>query len=202
MSVGDPPSDRDERGQSYALEGVIAGAVVLAAVAVALQSAAITPQSTTATNERIEVVERTIADTTLDHAARDGSLRDAVLYWSTDKRQFVDASPEGYLPGPPSNQFGDLLDRTFYDRRVAVNVYVYFTDETGGTNRERMVYQGTPSDDAVSAGRTIVLFDDDHLVGPDSGTTLAGTNKFYAPDAAADSPVYNVVEVRLVVWRI
>jgi hypothetical protein len=89
MCVGDSPSDGDERGQSYALEGIIAGAVVLAAVAVALQSAAITPQSTTATNERIEVVERTSADTMLDHAAQNGSLRDAVLFWSTDNRQFV-----------------------------------------------------------------------------------------------------------------
>lgn len=197
-----------ERGQSYALEGIVAGAVVLAAIAVALQSAVITPQSTSATNQRIEVVEGTTADTMLDHAARNGSLREAVLFWDPDNRTFasargVNASAEGYIPGPPPNQFGDLLNRTFYDENIAVNVYVSYTRDNS-TVTKQMVFQGTPSNAAVSAARSVVLFDDDPLVdesGP-TGTVIGNTNEFYAPDAAPNSSVYNVVEVRLVVWRI
>lgn len=206
MSPDTPPMDG--RGQSYALEGLVAGLIVLAAIAVALQTAAVTPQSTSATNQRIEVIERTTAATLLDHAARNGSLRRAALFWNDDQRRFVNASSEGYVPGPPPNRFGELLERTFYDERVAVNVYVSYTDATGDSSRETMVFQGTPSNAAVSASHTLVLFDDDHLVnrtGPidtSLNDTKGAGGSFYAPDAAPNSSVWNVVEVKLVVWRI
>lgn len=206
MAAGPRPRG-SARGQSYTLEGIVAGAVVLAAVAVALQSAVVTPQSTSATNQRIEVVEGTTADTLLDHAARNGSLRRAVLFWDPENRTFVNASQEGYVPGPPPNRFGRILDRTFYQDNVAVNVYVT-SSRPGGSRRTQMVFQGTPSNAAVTAARTVVLFDDDHLVnrsGPTpmtlNDTTTAGGG-FYAEDAAPNSSVWNVVEVRLVVWRI
>lgn len=196
-----------DRGQSYTLEGIVAGAVVLAAVAVALQSAVITPQSTSATSQRIEVVEGTTADTLLDHAARNRSLREAVLFWDPNESTFVNATHEGYVPGPPPNRFGRILNRTFSQENIAVNVHVTSSTQ-GGTRRTQMVFQGSPSNAAVTASRTVVLFNDDHLIN-ESGQinttlndTISGPESFYAADAAPNSSVYNVVEVRLVVWRI
>lgn len=200
-----PPDRRRARGQSYVLEGLVAGVVVLLAVVVALQSTAVTPLSAAATSQRLEEVDRSTADTMLDHAARNGSLREAVLYWDPARRTFANGSTEGYVPGPPPNRFGKLLNRTLYEERIAVNVYVSFTDTAGETDRRTMVYQGSPSDAAVSASRAVVIHDGDSLAGPYDDRTLNATDattRFYAPDRAPESPVYNVVEVRVIVWRI
>jgi hypothetical protein len=68
-----------------------------------------------------------------------------------------------------------------------------------------MIYRGEPSDNAVTASRSVTLYDSDNLYqSSDSsqnplGPTISGSN-FYAPDAASGG-IYNVVEVEVVVWR-
>jgi len=67
-----------------------------------------------------------------------------------------------------------------------------------------MVYRGAPSDNAVTATRTVTLHDDDELVtanGSDTGTTVDESGTFYAPDASPGTNVYNVIRVEVVVWR-
>ncbi|MEF8789568.1 MAG: hypothetical protein V5A61_05535 [Haloarculaceae archaeon] len=197
--------DGDDRGQSYTLESIVAGVVVLSAVVFAIQATAVTPLSVSTASQHVENQERAVADTLLAQAARNGTLRSAVLYWNPDNRTFVDATAEGYLGEQPGNAFGDQLDRVFGDSEVAVNVYVGY-DTANGLKRRTMVYQGTPSDNAVSASQSLVLMDEDTLSGPYAGRTLNGTaptaDAFYAPDVAPSGSVYNVVEVRIVAWRI
>jgi hypothetical protein len=69
---------------------------------------------------------------------------------------------------------------------------------------------GPPGENAVSAGRRVTLYDNQTLTGSDSGSRELweydidpsnGEDGFYpVPDAVPGSPVYNVVEVRVVVW--
>ncbi len=195
----------DDRGQSYTLESIAAGVVVLSAVIFAIQATAVTPLSVSTASQHVENQQREVADSLLAQAARNGTLRSAVLYWNPDNRTFVNATAEGYLGRPPDNAFGNQLQRVFADSEVAVNVYVGY-DTPNGLKRRTMVYQGTPSDNAVSASQSVVLMDEDALRGPYGGRTLNGTgptaDAFYAPDVAPNGSVYNVVEVRIVAWRI
>lgn len=194
-----------DRGQSYTLESIAAGVVVLSAVAFAIQATAVTPLSVSTASEHVENQEREVADTLLAQAARNGTLRAAVLYWNPDNRTFVNATAEGYLGRTPDNTFGNQLARVFSENEVAVNVYVGY-DTPNGPKRRTMVYQGTPSDNAVSASRSLVLMDEDELRGPYANRTLNGTTNatdaFYAPDVTPNGSVYNVAEVRIVAWRI
>ncbi|MFC7136776.1 hypothetical protein ACFQRB_10315 [Halobaculum litoreum] len=100
---------------------------------------------------------------------------------------------------------GATLNRTFGDERVAFNVEVRYRTTAGGQGRTRIVYMGSPSDNAVAASRTVVLFDDDP-VGDGAGTladvAAAPDREFYVGDADPDGPLYGVMEVRIVVWRI
>ena len=64
-----------------------------------------------------------------------------------------------------------------------------------------MVYMGSPSDNAASATRTVTLADDTGLSGPVAGTVSDPSTSFYAPDAAPNASLYNVMEVRIVVWQ-
>lgn len=200
---------RRGRGQSYVLEALGASVIVLAAVVFAIQATAVTPLSVSTASQHVENQERLQAETMLDSAARNGTLRAGLLYWNPENETFVDATQQWYvgdIPDPPPNEFLAMLDRVFSDAQIATNVYVTYST-TDGTGRQRLLYQGVPSDNAVSAGRTVVLYDRDNFA---DGTgfenqTLNDTSTpgfdFYAPNVDPNSPVYNVMEVRIVVWR-
>lgn len=193
----------DDRGQSYTLEGIAASILVLTAVVFAIQATAVTPLSVSTASQHVENQERELAETTLAQATHNGTLRAAVLYWNPDNRTFVNATGNGYVGQTPDNAFGRLLERVFSDEQIAVNVYVGFSTPTG-LKRTTLVFQGNPSDNAVSVGRRLTLMDGDHLTGPHAGHTLNGTNAttaFYAPDMAPNGSVYNVLEVRIIAWR-
>lgn len=197
------------RGQTYVLEAIGAGILVLAAVVFTIQATAVTPLSVSTANKHIENQEQAMAETLLEQAASNGTLKEAVLYWNPDERKFQGAETvQGYLDtsmdGPPPNRFGYQLERVFADSRIATNIYVFYSTRSG-TKSKTMVYQGTPSDNAVTATHSLLLVDADNLTASGyENHTLNATNttvSFYAPDVFPDGRVYNVVEVRLVVWQ-
>jgi hypothetical protein len=73
-----------------------------------------------------------------------------------------------------------------------------------------MVWMGPPAAEAVTASQRVTLYDNETLTAP--GATdrelweydtdpSNGERGFYPiPDAAPNSPIYNVVEVRVTVW--
>lgn len=191
---------RTGRGQSYTLEAIGAGLVVLTAVIFAIQATAVTPLSVSTANQHVENQERALAETALAHAAENGTLRDALLYWNPENRTFVDASGNGYVGVPPDNGFGRLLRRVFSDEQIAVNVYIGYNTSSGPKQRQ-LVYQGTPSDNAVAASERLVLMDGENLTGPHSTHWLNASTGFYAPDVAPNESLYNVLEVQIVAWR-
>jgi len=85
---------------------------------------------------------------------------------------------------------------------MAYNIAVIYQTEDGSTKTKRVYYQGTPGAHAVSAQHTIVLNDDTHLTGPDSSLTVSESSTFYAPDAFPESSKYNLLQVRIIVWKL
>lgn len=195
------------RAQAHTLEAFTAALLILAGVIFALQATVVTPLSPDTSNEHIENQHRAKAHGVLESAASNGTLQRALLHWNETEGRFVGATDAGYFTdGGPSNDFGSLLDETFGDAtpRIAFNVFVTYRQPSNATGSQTVVYMGSPTDNAVAAATTVVLFDDAELVGPSSGTTVsesAAAGDFYAPDAAPNSTVFNVMEVRLVVWQ-
>ncbi len=203
-----------DRAQAHTLEAVAAAAILLASVGFALQVTAVTPLTASTSSQHIENQEGAVAAGVLAAAERNDTLRESVLYWNATGREFWSADFHGrYAGGGPPTAFGETLNRTFLDRGIAVNVYLYYVQSDGDRRRHRMVDLGQPTEHAVTASRTVTLYDDDRLYRTNAttgateryGTTLtetaASTDRgFYAPDAYA-SGVYNVVEVEVTVWR-
>ena len=193
---------KDDRGQAYTLEAIIAAVLLISSLVFALQVTAVTPLSASTSNQHIENQQRASAAGVLTAAQEAGALKDAVLYWNDSAEAYDDAERlPFYTNSYPPNEFGNITERAFDGRGLAVNVLVYHDESE---EPSRMVYRGEPSDNAVSASRTVTIYDDDTLTAPPSNQTTAGKADSFAdavPEDASGNSVYNVVRVEVVVWR-
>jgi len=203
-----------DRGQGYTLEGVIGSLVVLSAVLFSMQSVALTPGA----GGSVDVAERQ----ELRHQATDilvlasqndtFSLSKLARYWNERKRTFAGGlTPRlGYGNRHPPGSLGTMLNQTFENRSRSYNLQLRYLPENPNdeTLTTPVVFQGTPSDTAVVAKRTVTLYDNQTLTSPNAGrvelweygTSLADDDGYYPIPNAVEGPVYNVVEVRLIVW--
>ena len=203
------PATESDRGQAHTVEAFIAALLLLTGLLFAMQATAVTPLSASTSNQHIENQQRAVASDLLATAAEDGSLAEAVLYWNTTRGGFEDSPPPGYYTDFSSqNEFLSTLNGTFADRRIAYNVEIRYHNTTGTPafntdTTQQMVEMGRASDNAVTASRTITLYDTSNLTATDDRSLAAvedGSGSFYAPDADS-SPVYNRLEVRITTWR-
>jgi hypothetical protein len=191
----------NDRGQAFTLEAFTASLLLIGAITFALQVTAVTPLTASTSSQHIENQQQQLAAGLLDAAVSNESLKEAVLFWDESAGHFQGADPDDgyYSSGGPPTQFGKMLNRTFRDRGLAFNVNIWYVTTTDQLKREPLVNFGSPSDNAVSARRTVVLFDDDTLTST-SDEELPATTSFYANDVS-NSGVYNVIRVEVVVWR-
>jgi hypothetical protein len=193
----------DDRGQALTLEAVSGALLLLVAIGFALQMTAVTPLSASTSSQHLENQLQSTGEGVLASTAEIGALKTAVLNWNETEEQFQGAGEEEYYRnGSLGNAFGDALNRTYGDRNIAYNVYVHYQTAAGGTETQQMVFQGEPTDHAVSASRTVALLDSNNLTSAGDNPALSDAGAFYAPDTADDDPLYNLVVVEVVAWRI
>jgi hypothetical protein len=214
--VSGRPADRDapgqwrartstaDRGQAHTLEGVVASLVLLSAVVFALEMTAVTPLSASTSSQHIENQQEATARGVLGSGAETGALKRTLLFWNTTSGQFFNVSERGYYTSPPPTDFGAMLNRSFDRNGVAYNVYLRYQNEDGPRSTRILVYQGRPSDNAVSASWSVALFQDDKLLDHENQPTdvnVSDAPSYFAGNTT-DSSVHNVVHVEVVVWRI
>jgi len=191
----------EDRGQAYTLEAIIASVLLISSLVFALQVTAVTPLSASTSNQHIENQQRASAAGVLTAAQETGALKDAVLLWNESEGEYHRAERVTfYTNSYPPGEFGNITERAFDGRGLAVNVLIY-----PDTNSEpsRLVYRGEPSDNAVSASRTVTIYEDDELQGPHTSATPSTSDNYsnVVPAASNSNSVYNVVRVEVVVWR-
>lgn len=218
--TGTKPTGRDaERGQAYTLEGFIGAMVVLMAVLFALQSAVITP-TTGGAGER--AVQAQLQQETADALAiaaenhgqgENGSLSYMIRYWNDSSNTFHGANAtesDTYDPRTfDRDEFvlGQVLSERYTQQGRYYNVELVYENDSE-IERTQLVDQGSPPERAVTASRTVTLYENDELTAPssrDQGINLTEAyhdHEYPIPpaDNGPDDPVYNVVEVRVIVW--
>lgn len=191
------------RAQAHTLEAFVAALLLISGLIFALQATAVTPLSASTSNQHIENQQRATIQGLLGTAAENGDLEHALLQWEPDGGEpgFEGAPEDGvFVDGGPPNAFGEALNETLLSRGIAFNVYLRFSD---GEDRVQRPYvnMGSPSDNAVSATRTVGLYNSSTLTSEAAaGEPLEEVDAFYAP-AVDDGQLYTVVEVRIVAWR-
>jgi hypothetical protein len=196
------------RAQAFSLEAFVASILLVATLAFALQAVAVSSNTAGAADAELRSQHAGIADGVLAGAAENGTLQATVVYWdeSTERFYGVDTEEEVYVSTHPNTTFGETLGELLGDRRVRYNVDLYYREADGQQGKKRLVEYGTPSHEAVRVTETVTLYDDTPLVAQNETRRTNATletveGSFYAPDAAA-GPVYNVIRVEVVLWRV
>jgi len=188
-----------DRGQAYTLEGVLAAILVVTATVYGLQTIDTRAWEDETESETAQLTAR--ANDVLTLAGESGSLRDSVMCYREGSS--IRGSQEGSL-----TEFERILNTTFDRQANQYNLYFSYWD--GSESREILVSQteteSSPPTTAASASTTVTIADNTSLRLPSNGceeiplTVKDTEGSFYMPDAAEDSPLFNIVEVRLVVW--
>jgi hypothetical protein len=192
------------RGQAHTLEAFAAATILLASIVFALQVTAVTPLTASTSSQHIENQQEAVATGVLAAAAENGTLESTLLFVNNSSGRFHGDTFGGvYVSGGPTTTLGERLNETFLDRGIAFNLYVHYATSAERLRRQTIVRMGGPSDNAISARWTTTLYDDDVLHDVDETATdhtLENSTTFYAGDQHP-GPLYNVLEVEVVVWR-
>lgn len=166
----------------------------------------------------------TAAHNTTDNAPNQ-NLSWVVRHWNGTESTWAGALDDtiGYGSTQPPTMFGEMLNHSFKQRGRVYNVIIEYRNETNNnvSETERMVYRGVPSDNAIVTTYSITLYDNQTLTGaglnssdpdlcdsdrelweystdPDHTSPVDGC--YYPIPNAFEGRVYNVVEVRVIVW--
>jgi hypothetical protein len=205
----------DRRSQAYTLEGVVAALILLSAVLFALQALIVTPTTSGTVDPDVQSDLRQQGNDILVATAAndDFDLSTLLRYWDQSDQTFYNATNArvGYGSTVPPDVFGTLLSETFTERSRLYNVEMRYLPANGTTQQHTttIAFQGEPSENAIVATYTVTLFDRQTLTSPTAGDVALdeldtektdGDDGYYPVPNAVEGPVYNVVEVRIVVW--
>ncbi|MDS0259181.1 hypothetical protein NDI56_07225 [Haloarcula sp. S1CR25-12] len=190
-----------DRGQAYTLEGVLAAILVVTATVYGLQAIDTRAWEDTTRGETQELKHR--ASDVLTLAGESGALRDAVLCFSSAR------AIDGDRPEPRST-FESMLNTTFDSQADQYNLYFSYWNES--ESRETRLVSETsqesdrrPPTSAAAASTTVTLTDGMDIRNGNRCNSIPidiqDDSEFYIQkDTDEKSSLYNVVEVRLVVW--
>lgn len=190
----------DDGAQIHTLEGFAAAFLIMGAIMFAFQSVSITPTSSSTASQAVETQNFKLTDDALAAAAASGDLQDGLLNWSDSNRRYEGAERHRYYEGAPGpGNLGEMLNETFLSRGIAYNLEIRCDGQESGRT---WVTYGDPSKHAVTSTQKVILHDDDNLTSSDDHLTLDDTNwGIYCDNVDPDSDIYNVVEVKITVWR-
>ena len=196
--------DSGDRGQAHVLEGIVGAILVVTSVIFALQVTAVTPLTASTANQHLQTQNSGVAADLLASADNRGTLGETVKYWNDSAGQFHGTGESGIYQDSIPTTFGRSLESGLGQSGTVYNVDLWYLNGENQPRQVSVLDQGTPSDHAVTVTRTVVLTDTDRLLRADeteSGTTLEDADRYPVPDVHA-GPIYNVIRVEVVAWRV
>jgi hypothetical protein len=198
---------RSDKGQMYTIEGVMAALIMMLVLVLVVKGTAITPLSSSSTNEHVQVELADMGSdllTSLDYnvvnPAGDSPLKYSILSWNGD--QFVwnstcykDASNDIIIMNESTNDLAHALNYTFNRYGIAYDVEIIYLDNNGAAIAKSMIWNGNPSDNSVSVSKIIALHNSDSNLAPNFFINTG------IPDLDNSTDFYNLLNIRLTLWR-
>ncbi|MEF8936864.1 MAG: hypothetical protein V5A32_02830 [Halovenus sp.] len=192
------------RGQAYALEGIIGAVIVVSALLLGLQAVDIAPW--TAGDERATEDIRTQMGDTLDGAQDSDALRTVATCLASDDEPHPNvAAAEGV-----TTEFGDILANTTAE---SFNYQIYLDYNTSSGIQTVGIDTGSPlpNQPTATVSREVALYDSDIVrenpscvprIGADGEplTLEDESGDIYLEDQDPDSELFAVVRIRVTAW--
>lgn len=197
---------RDTRGQAHTTEAILASLLILAGVLFAVQTPAVTPLSSATEDKHLENQQRESVRNILSITHENGALKDSVLYWNTTTNSYQGTADDVqyYTDRGSDSPLLSELESSLDTNQIVYNVNVkYYNVSDSGTTiqSQRLLHVGAPSNNAVTARKTLTLHETDALTTNQTMLRNTSTDEFYMYNVSDSSPVYNQVEVEVIAWR-
>lgn len=196
----------DDRAQMQTLESLIASSIIVMVMVFTIDATTLTPLTSSTANVHVEAELMALGQDTLsilDYPAypEDKSplkyditgWNGSTYVWNGSAYNVLNFRNTNDTSSSLNNNITGLTSRIFVPRGIAHNLLVAYLFE-GGTSNKVMIWNGDPSNNAVVISRKMVLHDAD--VDRVNYSAYTGID-----DIDNSSKLYNVVEVRLVLWR-
>jgi hypothetical protein len=186
----------DEKGQLHTLEGVAAATILLLVIVYAIDATSMTPLTSSTSSLHTEYEIRALGQDVLnmiDYAepGYNSALKNSILQW--DGNEYIWNGSAYIIKGGTSpltnSSLAAILIATLTRQGIAHNVAINFLDNGTPVSRN-MIYNGDPSFSAVVVSRKIVLQNTDSN---NPGNPIK--------DIDPSTNLYNVVDVKLILWR-
>ena len=188
----------DNKAQMHTLEGVAAATIMLLVIVYSIDATSMTPLTSSTANVHVETELQVLGQDilgSLDYAepGYNSNLKNDVLGWNGKEyiwngSKYMEKGNASYPQTNLTNNLTNYLNSTLITQGIAHSVELtYLTNNGASLFTQRMIYNGNPSDNAVIVSRKIVLHNSDN------------PNIFTDIDPSTD--LYNVVDVKLILWR-
>ena len=192
----------DEKAQLHTLEGIAASVILLLVIIYAIDATSMTPLTASTSSVHVESELQTLGQdifNTLDYAepGYNSKLKNDIINWNGTEYLW---NGSRYMENAKNaqnnltNNLTELLNSTLINRGIAHKVEVIYLISSNNviftSSPDPIIYAGAPSDNAVMVSRKIVLQNTDNV---------SSFNPIDEIDPSTN--LYNIVEVRLVMWR-
>jgi len=181
---------KDNIAQMYTLEGAATAIMMIFLIVFIVQASPLTPLTSSASHQQVESQIETSGNDlliVLDYVPEGETytpLKKALVDWTGVE---FDGQSSTY---PDSvNDLTSVLNRALLADGTAYNLVVAYLDENEEWDTRAMLWNGRPSDNAVLISRKVVIHNEDAI----SAT--------FIPDLSTNSSFYNILDVRLTLWR-
>jgi len=188
----------DDKAQIHTLEGVAAATIMLLVIVYAIDATSMTPLTSSTANVHVETELQVLGQDilgALDYAepGYNSNLKNDVLEWNGKEyiwngMKYMEKGNASYPQNNLTNNLTNILTSTLITQGIAHSVEITYLKNNGNSLFTlRMIYNGNPSDNAVIVSRKIVLHDSDKPI--------------IFPDIDPSTDLYNIVDVKLILWR-
>ncbi|MCZ7356279.1 MAG: hypothetical protein O8C66_11160 [Candidatus Methanoperedens sp.] len=187
--------NRGESAQLYTIEGVASALMLVLVIIFVLKAAPLTPNTSSASHQQLEAELVTRGQdllTILDYAPEgslNSPLEQAIVGWTGAE---FDGQAAVRPLGGATNVTLNVLKEALGDNGVAYDLEVSFYTPSGIYTKP-MLWNGKPSDNAVTVSRKLVLHDEDMSLNPELSDII--------PDMNPSTQFYNIIDVRLIMWQ-
>ncbi|MCL7413550.1 MAG: hypothetical protein M8353_08050 [ANME-2 cluster archaeon] len=179
----------NSHGQMYTLEGAASAIMMIFLISFIVQASPLTPLTSSSSHQQVEAQIETRGNDlliVLDYVP-DGDtyspLKQTIIEWTG-----VQFRGQSTLYPPSVSDLGETFDAIFLADGTAYNFEIFYLDNNNKWNRKRIFWNGRPSDNAIMVSKKVIIHDEDNI------------KASFIPDIS-DTEFYNILDLRLTLWR-